>query len=195
MLWGVVGAATALPLLAVPQPSDPLALVTVHLTLLVAFGTALAFRLASLSSDGWFRRPQERANDLLTAIWIIVLTSGVVGLVTLVTSAALRYDPSLQFLQALSSLDIAWAAAAIVVGLGWWRGRRVAVLGAVALIIVCVWSIWRYLDIVGFGPNGSWIVDADRLFELVIPYDMGAALAALTALGTGLRSRQASRSD
>lgn len=186
LVWGLTGTAAAPPLLAVPRPDDPLVLVLIHLVALVGFGAAFADRLAARTEVAWFG---GRSGWLLTATWIVVLTSGVVGLVTLATSAALRYDPSLQFLQALSALDIAWAGAALIVGVWWWRGRGAAVAAVAVLIAVCVWSIWRYLDIVGFGPDGSWIVDGARLRELVLPYDMAAAAIALVAVTLGVRTR------
>jgi len=113
--------------------------------------------------------------------------TGAVGLVTLATSAALRYDASLQFLQMLSALDIAWAAAALTLGLLRRFGPGLATAGAAVLGVVCVWAIWRYLDVVGFGPDGEWIVSASDLNRLVLPYDMGAAVLALTAFSLGLR--------
>ena len=133
------------------------------------------------------RGPRVRTG--LAGVWIIVLVTGSVGIVTLATSAALRYDPSLQFLQALSALDIAWAAAALVVGLRWWNGRRAAITGAMMMGVVCVWSIWHYLSVVGFGPSGEWVVDASRMATLILPYDVMAALAAVTVFFVGLRGR------
>jgi hypothetical protein len=187
--WAAVGGAAALPLLAVPRQDDPLTLVTLHLGILVAFGAALAYRLAPLVSDSWFTEwTSTMRRRAFAGVWIIVLATGAVGLVTIATSAALRYDPSLQFLQLLSALDIAWAAVAITVGLRRWKGKRAAIAAVTVLGVVCVWSIWRYLDVVGFGPNGSWIVDGGRLMTLVIPYDMAAAAVAVTLFVFGVRS-------
>jgi len=183
--WSAFGCLAALPMLAVPRPDDPLLLVTIHLAGLVLFGVGLTFALAPLADDAWFGGRQA-----LSWVWVVVLTVGAVGIVTLATSAALRYDPSLQFLQALSALDIAWAAAALVLGLRRLGGRRVAVAGSVVLGVVCVWSIWRYLDTVGFGPAGEWVVDGSRIMTLVLPFDMGAAVMALTAFAFGLRATQ-----
>jgi len=191
MAWSVAGCAAAVPLLAVPVPGDPLILVTVHLAALVAFGAALALALAPLTDEEWFTGIGRsfRVRTGMAGVWIIVLVTGSVGIVTLATSAALRYDPSLQFLQALSALDIAWAAAALVVGLRWWRGQIAALSGAVMMGVVCVWSIWHYLSVVGFGPSGEWVVDASRMMTLILPYDVMAAVAAVTVFFVGLRAR------
>ena len=52
--------------------------------------------------------------------------------------------------------------------------------------IVCVWSIWYYLDVVAFGPSGEWVVSGSDLATRVIPFDTVAAIVAigLFALGT-----------
>jgi hypothetical protein len=185
MVWAGSGCLMALPLLAVPQPDDPLLLVTLHLSALVLFGLGLVFALAPLGDESWFG-----GNRWLTGVWTVVMVTGAVGIVTLATSAALRYDPSLQFLQSLSALDIAWAAAALVLGLRWWRGRSAAIAGAFVLGVVCVWSIWRYLDVVGFGAGGEWVVDGSRIISLVLPFDMAAAAMAVTALVLGVRAQR-----
>lgn len=189
LLWMTTGAAAAIPALVVPQPDDPLLTTVVHLSLLVAFSIGLAFHLAPLADDPWF--PQlpmgEAGRAALSGVAVIVMATGATGLVTLATSAALRYDPSLQFLQMLSALDIAWAAAAIVFGLRRYRGPSLAVAGSLLLGVVCVWSIWRYLDTVGFAPDGGWIVRASELNRLVLPFDMGAAVVAVAAFTLGVR--------
>ena len=157
MVWAGSGCLMALPLLAVPHQEDPLLLMTLHLAAVVLFGIGLVLALAPLGDEVWFD-----GSRWLTGVWMVVLVTGAVGIVTLATSAALRYDPSLQFLQSLSALDIAWAAAALVLGLRWWRGRSAAMAGAFVLGVVCVWSIWRYLDVVGFGAGGEWVVDGNE---------------------------------
>jgi hypothetical protein len=119
----------------------------------------------------------------------VVLVTGVVALVTLASSAALRYPPSMQFLQLLSAVDIAWVVAAFVVGAGRAWGRAAAIVGGAVVGIVCVAAIWRYLDIVGFGPNGEWIVDGAELWRNVIPADMVAALTAIGVFAYGARRR------
>lgn len=180
-------------LLAVPFPDDPLWLVIGHLSALVAFGVVLAVRLAPLARHGeWFRgtnwSPPRRR--LAGAVAVVVVVSGAVALLTLASSAALRLQPSLQFLQLLSALDIAWAAAAIVVGAELRWGRVSAWGGGLVLGVFCVFSLWRYLDVVGFTENGGWRVSGTDLWRYVIPSDMAAAVAALIVLGAGVRSPQ-----
>lgn len=189
LLWMTAGAAAAVPILFVPQPDDPLLTVTIHLSLLVVFAIALTFHLAPLAADGWFRglaaTPAVRAG--ITWAVVVVAVTGATGLVTLATSAAFRYDASLQFLQLLSSLDIAWAAATLVIAVRILRSGPAALAAGGVLGIVCVWAIWRYLDIVGFGPSGEWIVSASDLMELVLPYDMGAAAIAVVTFFVAMR--------
>jgi hypothetical protein len=190
LAWTAAGAATAAPMLAVGAADDPLALSVVHLAGLVGFGVLLAFRLVRLTDEAWFGEVPARWRWWLTGGWAVVLVTGSVGLVALAPSAALRFDPSMQYLQVLSAVDIAWAATALAVGLRWWRGPRAAGIGVAVLAVVCIWSIWRYLDVVGFGPGGSWVVDAERMFTLVLPYDIAAAVMAITALWLGVRHRR-----
>ena len=193
LVWMTTGAATAVPLLIVPQPDDPLLTATIHLAALVAFSVGLVFHLAPLADQPWFTTTSLGDRGRRGASWVllVVLVTGATGLVTLATSAALRYDASLQFLQVLSALDIAWAAAALMLGLRRRRGVRAALAGALALGVVCVWAIWRYLDVVGFTEAGGWIVSASDLNTLVLPYDMGAAALAVGAFIWGVRAKSA----
>ncbi len=188
------GAAAALPLLLVPQTAHYLTLSTVHLSAVVLLGLALAFHLSELTEEpGWFEGYLVKASTrrLLAAVFAVVLTTGVVALVTLATAAALRIQPSLQFLQLLSALDIAWAGAAIVIGLRRWAGTRAAIAGGLVLGVVCVWSVWRYLRNVGFEADGGWRVDGGALLEFVLPYDMAAAVIAVVVLVVGTRRSHA----
>ena len=190
--WLAVGLAPALPLLAVPSSDRLLLVATVHLSALVALGLATAWSLAPLADDTWFAGTalSVEVRRLVSAAGVVALATGVVGLATLATSAALRLAPSLQFLQLLSALDIAWAGAAIVIGLRRWRGDAAAAAGGLALAVVCVWSIWRYLDRVGFAADGGWQVVGGQLMTLVIPYDMAAAAVAIAVLVIGTRRSQ-----
>lgn len=188
-----LGAAAALPLLLVPKTSHYLTASTAHLAAVVLFGLVLAFHLSELTEEpGWFEGylVTTWVKRLLAAVLAIVLTTGVVALVTLATAAALRFQPSLQYLQLLSALDIAWAGAAIVIGARRWGGTRAAVGGGLTLAVVCVWSIWRYLRNVGFAGDGGWLVDGSALMEYVLPYDMAAALIAVVVLVVGTRRSQ-----
>lgn len=193
LVWMTVGAAAAIPVLFLPQPDDPLLTITIHLSLVVAYAVALVFHLAPYAESPWFGGLEMGPGARLALTWAVVVVSvtGVAGLTTLATSAALRYDASLQFLQLLSALDITWAAAAIVLGTRRRWGPVAALWGAVALGVVCVWAIWRYLDVVGFTTVGGWLVDGSELMRLVLPYDMGAAVVALILFSLGVRTEGA----
>ena len=179
-----LGLVASMPLLLIAWSPPPFVLVLIHLTVLVLLGFLASLRLAPLASGDWFRgqvwTPHRRS--LVSGVSIVFLVTGLVGLVTIASSAALRYPPSLQFLQLLSALDIAWAGAALVVGV--YRAWRMptAVAAGLMLTVVCIWSIWWYLDGVGFGPNGEWIVDATYLMQRVLPFDVAAAVMAIGAL-------------
>lgn len=197
--WLVPALAASLLLLAVPQPDHPLALFIVQLSVIVAFGVALAVQMTRLvAADDWFAGsgwPPGRRR-LAAASTLVAVTTGAVGLVTLASSAALRLEPSLQFLQLLSALDIAWAGAAVALGSYLrWGTRTAAWIGGTVLAILCVISIWRYLDIVGFTAVGGWKVSGSDLLRHVIPFDMVAAGVAIVLLWvgahTGLRTEQA----
>ena len=164
----------------------------VHLSLLVTYGVIVAADLSRLLEDEWFGGMRPFGRAFASAGSVVALSTGVVALLTLASSAALRYDVSLQFLQLLSSLDIAWAAAAIGIGAYWLWGRSGALIAVVALLVVCVWAIGVYLSVVGFGPSGEWLVDGAALMRHVLPYDMAAAATALSLLIAGAR-RQATR--
>ena len=187
VLWMSTGAAAGLPLLVVPEPDDPFLTFIVQLSVLVLFGTALTFHLAPLADETWFAGASlgPRVRTGLGGVMVVIVVTGAVGLVTLATSAALRFDVSLQFLQLISAMDIAWVVAALVLGLRWRFGRRLAVGGALVMGAVCVWSIWRYLDVVGFTPEGGWLVDGARIASLVLPFDLMAAVLAVGAFVSG----------
>jgi hypothetical protein len=166
--------------------------VTFHLGAIVAFGLGVAFDLAQFTDGSWF---VGMGSSWFRRRWgalasIIALTTGVVALVTLASSAALGYQPSLQFLQLLSALDIAWATAGLMFGVRLMAGDRWAFLAGLILAVVCIWSIWRYLDVVGFAANGGWLVSGSDLWRYVLPFDMAAAVMAIGALVIGLRATQ-----
>ncbi len=188
----VIGLIGSLPLLLIRWSPPPLTVVIVHLSALVLLGLVAVIRLMPLAGNDWFKGQTWSPFRRLAAsgISVVFLATGMVGLVTLASSAALQYPPSLQFLQLLSALDIAWAGAALMIGVyRAWRLPAAVTAGSV-LAIICVWSIWRYLDVVGFGPEGEWIVDNAALAKYVLPYDVAAAVMAVVAFVFGTR-RQA----
>ena len=183
----VAGLVLSLPLLLVTWTPPPITPVIVHLSGLVLLGLVAAVWLAPLAGADWFLGRAWSAWWRLVAsgVTVVVITTGVVGLVTLASSAALQFPPSMQFLQLLSALDIAWAGGALVVGAHRAWGRAAAVSAGVVLGVVCVFAIWRYLDVVGFGPSGEWIVDGPALWRNVIPADTAAALVAIVVFTYG----------
>lgn len=185
-----VGLAASALGIVIRTSASPLIPVTLHLAILVGFGLWGVARMATSTDDPWLREtnlpPQWRA--FWSAAIVVSFATGLVALTTLASSATLRYDASLQFLQLLSALDIAWAGSALFLGIRWLKGTRLAWVAAIGLGVFCTWSIWNYLRIVGFGPGGAWIVDRSALMRYVLPYDMVAALAAVLALWSGSRS-------
>jgi hypothetical protein len=179
--WLVGGLVVAVPLLLVNVDANRTVWFVAQLGALVAFGLALTFRLLPLANQQWFVETQWSAVLRLGAsgISIVVLVTGTVGLVAMASSAALRFDPSVQYLQVLSALDIAWVASALMIGL--WRawGGLATLVGGAMIGTVCVWSIWNYLDTVGFGSSGEWVVSQGELLRLVIPFDVVAAALAI----------------
>ena len=188
----LIGLAVSVPLLFVRWSPPPFTVVIVHLAALVLLGLIAAIRLMPLAGNDWFLGRSWSPFWRLSAsgISVVFLVTGMVGLVTLASSAALRYPPSLQLLQLLSALDIAWAGAALVIGI--YRAWRLpaSVAAGTLLATICIWSIWKYLDVVGFGPTGEWIVDSDALARYVLPFDVIAAVMAVGAFVFGTR-RQA----
>lgn len=153
----------------------------------MAFGLLLVHDLSMTIDEGWFTWLGQTGRLVATGAAVVALTVGVVALVTLPTSAALRFDPSLQFLQLLSALDIAWAAGTTFIGVRWLAGARWGLSAASAVGVACVWSIWSYLNVVGFAPDGAWLVDGGALMRYVLPYDMAAAVVAVVTLILGAR--------
>ena len=177
----------ALPLLLVPDSWDVFPTFVIQLGGLVLLGLVVTTRLLGFTTAGWYRWVgwSERARRLAGDVSLVVLVTGLVGLVTLATSAALRLEPSLQFLQLLSALDIAWAGAAIMIGAYRLWGRRAALVGGSLLGVFCVWSIWNYLHIVGFTGDDGWLLEGGQIMRLVLPFDMMAAVVAISLLVVG----------
>ena len=187
--WLIGGLLASLPLLLVDTGDHLQTWFLVHLSVVVLFGLALTFVLEPLADANWFVATGWSTSVRLIASGasIVALVTGVVALVTLASSAALRYDPSTQFLQLLSALDIAWAGAAILIGVTRLAGRVWGAIAGLVLGVFCIWSIWNYLDTVGFGSDGEWIVSGSDLMTLVIPYDMAAAVVAVILFLLGVR--------
>jgi len=188
----VAGLVVSPLLLLVPWSAEPLGAFIAQLATLVALGLAVSWRVAPVSDRAWFSGYvgwSLRGRTIFGAVVLIVIPTGLVGLVTLASSAALRFPPSLQYLQLLSALDIAWAAAALMIGVRWLRGDRAALAAGVTLAVACVVSVWNYLRVVGFAPDGGWLVDGTRLMQLVLPFDTVAALVAVIVLLRGLSKR------
>ncbi len=185
--WLAGGLLASLPLLLIDTGGDPTVIFLIHLGVLVAFGLALTVALLPMSGADWFAGSGwgVMAKLMGSGAGIVVLTTGAVGLVTLASSAALRYDPSTQFLQLLSALDIAWVTAAVLIGAQRAWSKRAGVIGGVTMGFVCVWSIWYYLDAVAFGPNGEWVVSGSNLSTRVIPFDTAAAIVAVGIFAFG----------
>ncbi len=187
--WGLPMSVLAL-LFPAPSPaSGLLSYATAHLVVLQVATLALTIRLAPLTDQPWFsslKRPWLASAASLVAIGV-----GYAALLTLATSAAARYDPSLQFLQLLSSLDIAWVVAALYLGARILWNRGAATTAAGVILLACVASITIYLDQVGFAGSGGWIVDGQAMMTIVLPADMVAAILSVTVLLFGSRTAQA----
>lgn len=185
----LAGLFAAVPLVFVPETWSLFGRFVGHLGLLTVLAVALSFRIAPLAADEWFAATgwSSAARRMAGATVLVVLVTGVIGLVTLATTAALRLQPSLQFLQLLSALDIAWVVAASTIGalLMWGRAKSLIAGGIVGT--VCVLAIWNYLRVVGFAPDGGWLLDGGELLRLVIPGDVIVAVGAVAILVAGVR--------
>lgn len=203
--WGIFTATRSLLVTLPPAvllllidgiPNDRLlATVLGHLTVVVAAGVALAVVFTRRLDERWFHLAPGPRERMASAAAAVALVTGTVALTTLASSAALRLDPSLQFLQLLSALDIAWVTAATTIGVTWLGSRRSGLAAGAVMTAFCVWSIWTYLDVVGFGADGSWLVDGAALRRHVLPYDMVAAFVAVTVLILGSRRAAARGRD
>ncbi|MDF1594772.1 MAG: hypothetical protein P1T08_01560 [Acidimicrobiia bacterium] len=195
--WLMLGLAISPFLLLLPQPESGSLLTwsTLHVAMIVLLGFATMIDLSRYVDQPMFTSIRgDRLRRFTTAGSLVALDTGVVALVTLATSAALRLDPSLQFLQLLSTLDIAWSVAALYFGVRWLTGEWPARLSAGVLSVICIWSIWNYLRIVGFSDEGGWLIDGSALVRWVLPFDAMAALLALGSLGAAVRQPIAQRS-
>ena len=187
----VGGLIASLPLLAVTPGDEPLGWFIAQLAGLVAIGIAMTISVMNLGDEPWFVATSwgPGVRSIASGVGLVVLVTGTVGLITLASSGALGFDPSLQYLQILSALDIAWVAAALAIGVYRRFSRGWAIAAGAVLGLVCVWSIWNYLSIVGFGPGGSWIVSGPDLARYVLPFDIAAAIMAIVFFLIGVRAQ------
>lgn len=176
--WGIPISAAGL-LLPAPPPGDGLlAYSLIHLLVLQLATFLYAMEIAPRSDSPWFS--STRRPWLASVASLVASVVGFSALLTLASSAAARYQPSLQFLQLLSSMDIAWVVAASYLGSRLMWGRTAARVVGSILLLACVGSIAIYLDVVGFDARGGWIVDGARLMRIVITADTVAAVLALS---------------
>lgn len=133
-----------------------------------------------------------RNRRLATNVAFVVIVTGATALVTLSSSAAMHYEPSLQFLQLLSALDIAWVVARTMLAVRLLWGRIAALLAGWMMSVVCVLSIAAYLDEVGLDEAGGWLIDGEQMLRLVIPFDV---VAAMITIGLTLLAVRRSSSD
>jgi len=190
--WLIAGLVAALPLLLIPESTDRRWDLMIHLVVLVGFSFALTWRLAPLATRDWFSAYNwsTSLNHLATAVSLIVIVTGFTGLVSLASSAAMGYQPSLQFLQLLSALDIAWVVGGILLASRALWGRAAALAVGSVVGVSCVPSIGRYLAEVGLTDQGGWLVVQEQMLRLVIPFDVAAAT--MTIGLTALAARRSS---
>ncbi|MCL1594435.1 MAG: hypothetical protein M3132_08800 [Actinomycetia bacterium] len=189
--WLLVGLVMSLPLIFVSPGDEPMGWFVGQLVALVAFSFGLTSVLLPFGDERWFLEANwgECWRLVASGAGLVALVTGTTALVTLASSSALGFDPSLQFLQLLSALDIAWAGAALMVGTYRASTRPWALVAGAILGVICVWSIWNYLSNVGFGPSGSWIASGPDLMRYVIPFDVMAAVVAIGVFLLGVRSQ------
>ncbi len=180
-------AALAIPLLAVPR-GNLLVSITIQLSILTILMYALADKLVPMTSEPWFGGSASiRAKRFGTAAAASALVTGFGALVGLATAAALRFQPSLQFLALISALDIAWVVTATMVGTFWLAGRRASRIAGAIVGAACVFAFWRYLYNVGFTETGGWLLTASDLNRYVLPFDVAAAVIAIGVVLVAIR--------
>ena len=186
--WGIPLSLVAL-LLPAPEGDGLLQYTLIHLAVVQIATFIFVIEMSPLTDQPWFS--PIKGSWLASSASLVAAVVGFSALLTLATSAAARYDPSLQFLQLLSSLDIAWVVAALYLGARKLWGKPLALILASTLIVICVWSIAVYLTSVGFTSNGGWLVDGSEMMRIIIPADTVAAVVAIAAmLGASQRADQ-----
>lgn len=191
LLWATTGGAVAVPALLVPAVSDPVLPGVIHLVLLAIFAMGLTFHLAPLAEPAWFGGTDlgEAGRVALTRIVVVAAVSAAVAAATVPTAVALRYDASMQFFVLLVAVAIAGHTAAVVLGVRSRFGAGAASIAGAVPGLVASGMFWRYLDLVGTGPGGSWVVDGSRIGTLVLPVTAAISILAWTAFSLGVRRR------
>jgi hypothetical protein len=135
--------------------------VKIHLSILVLFLFALTWRLRRSGDRPWFggRDWSSSRRRLATAVALFVIVAGVAALVAIASSAALQYQPSLQFLHLLLALDIARVVAGTTLAVRALWGDTTAFAAGFMMSVISVLSIVLYLTDVGLGTNDGWLVD------------------------------------
>lgn len=190
--WVVYGLVVSVVGFLIPHDTDAARLwvVALHVTALTVFILALTHRLAAVFDPEVFHHFGAFGRRLGTDAALVALVTGATALITLASSATLGYQPSLQFLQLISALDIAWTTAGFYLGVRRLSGRRWAGPAAGVLMgTMCVLSLVRYLMEIGLGPDGGWDVQGPEMVRLVIPADTVAAVLTIGALILGARAQ------
>ena len=188
LMWGVP-LSIGMFLIRAPAADDSLLFYNLaHLTVLQLATFGLAMELTPLTDQPWFTHTKRAW--LASVASLVAAVVGFSALFTLATSAAAGYDVSLQFLQLLSSLDIAWVVAVLYIGARkLWGNSTAVVLGSI-ILAACVASIALYLQTVGFTETGGWLIDGAAMYRIVISSDTVAAILSLTVLFAAVRSVQ-----
>ena len=160
---------------------------TVHLSAMLGLVLVASLTLAPLTSAAWFQGSglSEVSRQIASGVFATLLLTTGIAIVSIASSAALGYPPSLSYLQLLSAADAGMATAGVAIGLSWMAGPVVTSIGALLMAAVCVWSIWCYLDKVGFTDEGGWLVDRQALWRYVYPFDLAALALVIVALTMG----------
>ncbi len=189
-MWTAAGVAAGFPALVIPQPADPRSTVVIHLAVLGAFLISLAFHLSVVADRPWFADTRLGPVGRRAAAWVVAATAVTASAATVAaaTAVGLRYDASMQYLVVLGADAIALPSSLAVLGARRrFGGPAAAGIGA-AVVGGVVWSLWRYLDVVGVGATGSWVVDGSRFGTIVLPVVAGALVVGLVLFTLGART-------
>lgn len=191
--WAVAAGLAGGSLVLVEEPTGLLTVAILHLSAIVALCFALTVSLRDATDSIAAGRSSTTWTHFSRGAAVVAIITGVAVVVTLVSSSAIGYEVSLQYLLVLSAIDIAWVVAATYFGLRWRFGEVGGITGGSLIAIMCVWTIWRYVDQIGFTDSGGWLVDTEALNRLVFPFDVAAAVVAVSAMWIGARYATAQR--